>query len=1280
MGIVYEAVQESLGRHVALKVLPPCATSSGTYLERFRREARAAARLHHTNIVPVFGVGESDGTLYYAMQFIQGHGLDAVLTDVKRLRTEGQGGAIRKTLSEPVAFSLVTGRYHEAATMATTLAEAPVAETPRPDLPTSHPSLNGAAAVPYFRSVARLGVQAAEALAHAHSQGILHRDIKPSNLLLDAAGTLWVTDFGLAKSNDAEDLSNTGDIVGTIRYMAPERFDGRSDPRSDVYALGVTLYEMLTLQPAFAAGDKLRLIAQITEDSPATPKKLDPRIPRDLETIVLKAMAFAPAARYQSANDLAEDLRRFLADRPIKARRSSLAEQFVRWCKRNPALAWSLGVIAFLLVLTTVGSIFAAAWLKDQRDDALAARKDADDANKTMKDKLWLSLKERARSGVLSRREGQRFETLAAIREAVEIGRERGSPETERDELRNLAVAALTLPDVQVMSQWRGWPRGTFSLAADASASLRETSLGAEVAKIDGIAGAGELYLSPDGRFVVQKEGELLRSWRVDSSGRPSLLEDHRVTGWAFTHESDLLRMESDGSVWLSKLGSPHADRKIVKIPGSKHVLNADPVNGRFACLMEHGLQIFDLHSGRSLAHVAANWSFSEQVALNPEGDVFAFADGDGRIHVWDVANDRELAELKGVTNLGIRVSFVCGGELLATSGWEGKLRLWDWRAKKQVMMFAAAVPQAFHVDDRLFVSDDDERTAVWRITPALEYRSISLSTEQAGEQNFWGAQLHPSGRILTQTASQSPAIYDLDRGLKLATLSEGSMTSASHLPGTVLTNTWNGVARHRLEFRDGAEPLLRINPPERLNLQASDAGIATDRDGSTVAVSVFSGAVFSVGNGPSRFVTHNDCRSVAVSPEGRWLATGGHEGGAIRVWRVDDGAMMKELLPGFKFLYCTFSPGGAWLATAGEGGLRLWTVDSWEAGPTIGRAVAFGFNADDSLLAVETGGGRIRLLQPATGRELARLDDPNQDEASWLGFTPDGTRLVTSSKIGKAIHVWDLRRIRSGLVELGLDWDAPPFPPTPAVEKAAPIRVENLAAKSPPPPAYSPVKASDVVALQTLAIALQPYNPRAYYNRARARAATNDNRGAHADVTTAIQLQPGQLRFHELRMNLGQLLNLPDSLVEDYRALLKINPRDAVSSNNLAWMYAAGPLKYRDPAAALVLAQAAERADPNNGVYLNTLGVTLYRLGRYDDALRPLERSSQKAPDFAAWNNYFLAMCHQKRNETVKARECFDRAVKWHTDATLKPSDALELKSFRTEAAAVLGLTPPAD
>ncbi len=323
MGVVYEAVQESLGRHVALKAMHHVHLDAKR-LQRFQRETRAVAQLHHTNIVPIFGAGEQDGLPYYVMQYIEGSGLDTLL------------------------------------------------ETWRHGKPRR--------AEDRWRLVARIGVQAAEALEYAHEQGILHRDIKPANLLIDDQETVWITDFGLAKLVGQDDLTASGDVIGTLRYLAPESLRGETDRRSDVYSLGLTLYELLTLTPPYGELTPSELLKHVSDAEPTRPRKLDPAIPRDLETLVLKAIAREPHHRYATAGAMADDLKRFLDDRPIRARRATFVEQVWRWSRRNKTTAaLAATAAASLLIAAIVGWVGYVVTTKSLAEESrlLKASRDA---------------------------------------------------------------------------------------------------------------------------------------------------------------------------------------------------------------------------------------------------------------------------------------------------------------------------------------------------------------------------------------------------------------------------------------------------------------------------------------------------------------------------------------------------------------------------------------------------------------------------------------------------------------------------------------------------------------------------------------------------------------------------------------------------------------------------------------------------------------------------------------------------------------------------------------
>tara|TARA_R110002072_G_scaffold303036_1_gene491661 strand:+ start:7140 stop:10337 length:3198 start_codon:yes stop_codon:yes gene_type:complete len=414
MGIVYEAVEKSLKRRVALKVLSPGVAGSQKQIQRFNREAEAAARLHHTNIVPVYGVGAERDLHFFAMQFIDGVPLSDVIRFVRgrpeeheRSGPSGSGSLADRLLApitnadfrprdqtenptidstrcfnvEGAAKVLLTGTHKdrplpsvadsdsESSVSSSNLTEAIAAVEPTLKSLTITDDPAGRSQLPvismkYWRNVARICADVAAALHYSHRHGVLHRDIKPANLLLDCQGIVWVTDFGLARHEDQEGITNTGDIVGTLRYMAPEQFNGESNNRSDIYSLGLTLYELLALRPAFEESRHGPLISQKTSSMPAGLRSINREIPRDLETITQKACATNPADRYATAGELANDLRRFLDDRPVLARRATITEQFIRWARRNPVVASLSGVTVTLLA--TVAIVFAVGQYRTQ--------------------------------------------------------------------------------------------------------------------------------------------------------------------------------------------------------------------------------------------------------------------------------------------------------------------------------------------------------------------------------------------------------------------------------------------------------------------------------------------------------------------------------------------------------------------------------------------------------------------------------------------------------------------------------------------------------------------------------------------------------------------------------------------------------------------------------------------------------------------------------------------------------------------------------------------------
>ncbi len=378
MGVVYEAEQLSVGRKVALKVLPYAAMLDKRQVTRFQNEARAAATLEHPNIVPVYFVGNERGVYYYAMRLIDGKNLAEVLEE---LRGNDTGDSPLSQISSQLLAERQKDRQ------AISDAQAAEAETVRDQLgdrSTSLASDQSTRGRVYFESIARLAKQAAEALDFAHSHGIIHRDIKPANIMLDDLGDAWITDFGLARIEADAGMTMTGDLVGTLRYMSPEQALAKRvsvDHRADIYSLGATLYELLTLQPIFQADDRATLLKRIAFEDPKSPSKIDSKVPYDLETIVQKAISKNPEDRYDSAGGMAADLKRFLQHEPVLARRTPLLRRARLWMRRHPTtvVATVVTTLAAFASLATAGFVVAAKE-KDARieiSDALDQRNNA---------------------------------------------------------------------------------------------------------------------------------------------------------------------------------------------------------------------------------------------------------------------------------------------------------------------------------------------------------------------------------------------------------------------------------------------------------------------------------------------------------------------------------------------------------------------------------------------------------------------------------------------------------------------------------------------------------------------------------------------------------------------------------------------------------------------------------------------------------------------------------------------------------------------------------------
>jgi serine/threonine protein kinase/WD40 repeat protein len=1284
MGIVYEAEQESLGRRVALKVLAPHIARAPQQVQRFLREARAAARLHHTNIVPIFGVGEADGRHFYAMQFIQGLGLEKVLDEIRRVQqsaptaANGAPSQTRVVLRGGIGPDATTPAYPSDSTATGT----ETSELPR------RSSLAGATecSTQYARGVARIGLQVAEALESAHQEGVLHRDIKPSNILLDNRGHAWVTDFGLAKATEDDDLTRTGDLVGTLRYMAPERFRGRCDARSDTYALGLTLYEMLALRPAFEGADHEGLIYVVAHVEPPRLRKRNPALPRDLETIIHKAIEKDAAHRYASAGALADDLRHFLDDRPISARPIGVVERAGRWARRNPAPA-ALGVLVVaLLVVLAIGAMCAALWLGREHDRAIAHLGRALAAETDARRRLWETLLQRARASRQSGDVGRRFDSLAALAEAARLG-----VNVERHaELRDEAIACLALGDLQVVDLRFERPEPghvgidfdertgrTARGAPDGGIELRDSGDNPEVRHLPGRGlRAVLLRFSRDGRYLAIKHDDgrnvELAVWDVAAAREVLRVPDGiHANALDFHPHADLLAVGiRDGTIVVYDLRGHRELRRLA--PGTvPRSLRFDPRGDRIAVVSPESDEVVQLR-GFPDGELLAAWTKPEgALALDwhPRGRWLAVGGADGLVSLIDTSNPESPARrLEGHEGGVVALSFHPGGRLLATSSWDGTIRLWDTWVGRSIVTGVLSEAQPIHwsSDGRILgLGHDGTRSWFWALAEGSECRT--LAAEDGSGLRTWSVGFLEPERLLVSAGAGGLRIDDPGGSpLRIDAARPGIADAAISPGGTqLITGGAHGLLRWPIER--SSDGTLRVGPPVSLGiLEGRSTGrLRLAPDGRTLAA-VLDGelgrvAVIDLERNVivATIVGHRNLERIDLSPDGRWLATSTWRGDGVKVWDARSGTLVRALaVRGSADV--GFSPDGRWLVTSSGTEYGLWETGTWalrrqftrsQTGGLPGKAA---FSEDGRLLAIVRTRSLIALLDPESGRELATLEAPDRRQVGSLGFDLGDRRLVVTSN-APTILVWDLAAIRAGLRELGLDWDGPGPEPEPAPARELPSSIEVRDA-----PWLEPMRRGEALA-----------------QAGRWDEAASAYDEAIAAGARGVEVWTHRALFHLVRGETRSYQAICRYLLADF-GTPDLAPGAA---NNVAWTCALGPSAVDDYATAIRLAElsAAGRAETNR---LNTLGAVLYRARRFGEAIGQFERSIRvHGAGGTQYDALFLAMAHHRLGRPDVARRGLRRGTAATPLAMRKPDvrgpsswiPRLELELLGAEATRLL-------
>jgi WD40 repeat protein/serine/threonine protein kinase len=1074
MGVVYEAVQISLGRRVALKMLPFAAALDAKQLQRFKNEAHAAAQLHHQNIVPVHGVGCERGVHYYAMQFIDGQTLAAVIADLRGLARGEREAAPRsaagdllsgKWLAEPAGVAQpTTTAYHAPACNGHRRAEAAAAETARQvdaALSTENSTRNPA----FFRAAAQLGIQAARALEHSHGLGVVHRDIKPSNLLVDVRGNLWVTDFGLAHVHNDAKLTLTGDILGTLRYMSPEQALAQRvdvDQRTDLYSLGATLYELLTLEPAFSGTDRRELLRQIAFEEPRQPRQLNRAIPTELETIVLKALEKNPAERYATAKEMADDLERFLKDEPIRARRPSLRLRLRKWARRHRAVVTS-AVVAVVAVVAVAVAALAISLVQisaalTEKNAALAEKSDALKREKetTYLQRIALAGRELAAGNV-----GRAEELLDDCPERLRgwewhfLKRQRYVGPPLAIEHPAVVTRVAFSPDGQQIAS-ASWD-GTLKVCDVRSGLARhtlKTAIGDEptVADIP-----RSLAYSPDGRYLaVARQGGDVQVWDVTRGQLRHTLKGHTLKGrkvpaWqaAFSPDSRTLATAgADQCVRLWDVASGEALRGFSDHPAAVGAVAFRRDGRSVVAACEDGtVKVWDRDTGRpTFSFHGELVAFPGSASFSPDARRLAWCcfDAAVTVKVWDTTTGR--LEIDRPTNMHQCrvVAFSPDGTRLALAAFDGTLRILDASSGREMLtIFAHAsvvAHAAFSPDgSKLASASYDHTVRLWDATPLDGDPQAGRCVTLTGHTDVVsGVAFSPDGHWLASSSWDDTVKLWETRGAGPAGEFALRYTLRGHsgrVAGVAFSSDnrtlVSGSADKTVKLWDLRAPVGdSLTELRTIHCAGGVASVALSPDGRRLAVGQGPGIALydpSTGTEVAPFKhTPAPVPAVTFSSDGRRLVSAGASDHAIRGWDADAGE------PLFAIAYdptpnsaVAISPDGRLIAAPGgiptvEGPtVQFWAVD-WDAktykkSRTLkgyGRYVwKVAFSPDGRYLATGSWDSTVRVWDLKAPESAGPVTLRGHTGVVYgLAFSPDGRRLASSS--GYAGHgeikVWD--------------------------------------------------------------------------------------------------------------------------------------------------------------------------------------------------------------------------------------------------------------------------------
>ena len=973
MGVVYKAVDRKLNRTVALKVTRAGPLASFDEAKRFQTEAEAAAKLDHPHIVPIYEVGEADGIHFISMAFVEG----------------------------------------------TSLAER-VSKGPLPP-----------------REAAALLRSVAAAVAYAHSQGVIHRDLKPGNIMLDAADTPRVTDFGLAKRTDADSsLTQAGQVMGTPNYMPPEQAEGKNEqvgPLADVYSLGATLYCLITGRPPFTAASMVDTLKQVVEREPVSPRSLNHSVDRDLDTIVLKCLQKKPEKRYASATALVEDLQRYLDRRPIQARPVGDVEKMARWCGRNPLLAASMAGIVAIFVMAFV----LVSWSYVRADEA---RREEEHQREAAQDREKAERWERYRANMIAAGGALQLHNVGAARDALEA-----APEEHRNwewhyfsHQLDTAREVIRLGDrIQAIAIS---PDGMLAVVqpADGPSELHDLQPFTRSAAPPTRTPASAFRFSPDGSLLACEFPDRISIWDVHAARERAVvkLTVPRILDSTFSPDGSRLAVScADNTVRVldAATGRERAVLRGHELPSNGAKFSPDGKRILTAGGKNETARIWNAETGDPI-HILPGTSAVGHAIYNPKGDRIVTVESypSNLLRLWDAESGRMIEAMRGHANAAEAVAYSPDGSRIASGGISRTIHLWDGRTGKPVSSRDGHRDRVqvvgFSPDGKTTITAATDRTV--RLWKSLTGAPLAVLHGHTGP--IIDARYSADGRTIVTASVAEGAIRlwdarSAERNAALRDHEDFVYDVAFHPDGErVASASWDGTIRIWNATTGRETTVMRLPPSPQYDMSILNT-VAIHPDGAIVASGgrdrvvrlwdVETGKqVHQFGDRQTNLARNSgDPRVVRFSPSGEWLASGWADG-AIRIMdvkqRLEIAAMPGTASP---LQDLAFSPDGTWLASAGfDHTVRIWDFAGKRQLHVLeghgSEVFAVAISRDGKWLASSSADGTARIWDTSTWKQVEVLK--HGTNVFGVAFTPDGSRLACACA-NNLIRLWDMKTFK---------------------------------------------------------------------------------------------------------------------------------------------------------------------------------------------------------------------------------------------------------------------------